>query len=129
MADVEENVATEPKEDTEKQDETTEETKKGDEEEETENLNSNTEDIHKSKPDSESGPPKSSSNTTANNSSRSKEMDSVVQPLLTGKAIIIILRKQRKIVSLSLCMFTISEYRFIPNNNGVRLLEIWKNGR
>ena len=92
MADVEENVASEPKEDTEKTDEITEINKEGDIAEKTENLNSNTEDIDKSKPDSESGPPKSSSHATANVSTRSKEMDSVVQPLLTGEAINILLR-------------------------------------
>ena len=131
MADVEENVASEPKEDTEKTDEITEENKEGDIAEKTENLNSNTEDINKSKPNSESGPPKSSSHATANVSNRSKEMDSVVQPLLTGGTQNIILHKHRtiQIVSMYLYMFSISEYRFIPNNNGVRLLEIWKNGR
>ena len=80
MADVEENVANQPKEDTEKHDETTEETNEGDIEEKTENLNSNTEDIDKNKPDSESGPPKSSSYATANVSNRSKEMDSSSYP-------------------------------------------------
>ena len=97
MADVEENVASEPKEDTEKTDEITEINKEGDIAEKTENLNSNTEDINKSKPNSESGPPKSSSHATANVSNRTKEMDSVVQPLLTGGALNIILRKYRTI--------------------------------
>ena len=92
MADIEEKVANEPKEDTEKNNETTEETKVRDIEEKTENLNSNTEDIDKSTQNSESGPPKSSSHATANVSTRSKEMDSVVQPLLTGEAINILLR-------------------------------------
>lgn len=80
MADAEENVVTEAEgeKEPEEKNETTKDTEENNLQEE------KFEDANKSKMESKSSTPKPTRATTANVSSRAKEQDSVVQPLLTG---------------------------------------------
>ena len=133
MADAEENVVTEPEGGTEveKNDEPAKDA-------EDKSINENNvdsapkkEDADENKKSSEAEAPKSSRPTIVSN--RSMAQDSVVQPLLTGKIKNYVNQRDFLwvIITLLYIIFTLEQFfvfRFIPNNYGVRLLEIWKKG-